>query len=154
MKLGLAYSFRGSEHYYHGRKHGSVLESWSRGSNKRLASTASQQDGLFHTGRSFSIEPKSSPPQWHTSSNKTRPHLLIVLLPVGHTFKHISLWGPNLFKPPCVFYSCLFESAGTGSVDAQANCMCYVMFRMNCGNFHTLPLLLTPFPLRKFPYCL
>ena len=40
----------------------------------------------------------------HTSSNKTapiptRPHLLIVSLPVAQAFKHINLWGPNLFKP-------------------------------------------------------
>ena len=27
------------------------------------------------------------------------PYLLIVPLPMGHTFKHMNLWGPNLFKP-------------------------------------------------------
>jgi hypothetical protein len=44
------------------------------------------------------------PPQWNTSSNKatptpTKPHFLVVPLPIGGAFKHISLWRPYLFKP-------------------------------------------------------
>ena len=29
-----------------------------------------------------------------------RPHLLIMSLPMRQTFKHMSLWGPFLLKPP------------------------------------------------------
>ena len=32
----------------------------------------------------------------------TRPHLLIVPLPMGQPFKYINVWGPNLCKPPQV----------------------------------------------------
>lgn len=110
----------------------------------------------LHTGRSFSIGPKSPPPQWRTSSQKARPHLLAN---VGQAFKWVSRWGPNLFKTLHVFYLCLFKSAGTEPVDVQANCMCLVMLKIRFNSFHTpttlaLPLLLTPFPSSKFPYCL
>jgi hypothetical protein len=30
----------------------------------------------------------------------TRPHLLIVPLPMDQAFKHVSLWWPYLFKSP------------------------------------------------------
>ena len=43
------------------------------------------------------------PPTW--------PHLLIVPLPMGQTFKRMSLWGPYLFKPPQQLWSEPFITA-------------------------------------------
>lgn len=55
----------------------------------------------------YSATPRPRPhllEQGHTYSKATptptRPHLLIVPLPKGQTFKHKNLWGTNLFKPP------------------------------------------------------
>jgi hypothetical protein len=82
----LAYSFRGSVHYHHDRKHGSVqadivqelrvLHLVSKTNRRRLAS---RQLGR----RSLKAHPHSDtlPP--------TKPHLLIVPLP-----------RPSIFKPP------------------------------------------------------
>ena len=53
----------------------------------------------FHTGRSLSIGSLEA----HLHSDifpPTRPYLLIVPLLMGQAFKHMNLWGPNLFKPP------------------------------------------------------
>jgi hypothetical protein len=61
---------------------------------------------VSHIGHSLSIwDLKACPPQRHTSFNEAtptlpRPHLLIVPLPVGQAYKHTSLRGPFLFKPP------------------------------------------------------
>jgi hypothetical protein len=63
--LGLAYSFRGSVHYHHGRKHGNlqadmVLEELRalyidlNAARKRLSLADSEEEGLFCTGWSLS----------------------------------------------------------------------------------------------------
>ena len=103
ISLGLAYSFRGSVYYHHGRKHGSIQAdtvlgkelrvlhpsaSSSKGSRRRRLSTESQEEApiphwaeLEH--KNLKVHPHSDtlPP--------TRPHLLRVPLPV-----------PNIFNPP------------------------------------------------------
>jgi len=57
--LGLAYSFRGSVHYHHGRKHGSVQEADMvleelralhldpKVARRKLSSAGSQEEGLI-----------------------------------------------------------------------------------------------------------
>jgi hypothetical protein len=47
------------------------------------------------TGQSLSVDLKAPPPRCHTSSNKAT-----VSLTVGQAFKHVSLSGTNLCKPP------------------------------------------------------
>jgi len=54
---------------------------------------------FFYTGQSLSIETSKTAPIV-THFLPTRPHLLIVPLPMGQAFKHMSLWGPYLLKPP------------------------------------------------------
>ena len=67
--------------------------SWSPGSRRRLLATS----GIAWTY----MRPQSPSPQWHTSSYKaTSPYYSVLLLPIGQAFKHMSLWGPFLFKPP------------------------------------------------------
>jgi hypothetical protein len=85
--MGLAYRFIGSVNYHHGRKYGRmqtdiVLEKELRGlhldlkaAKKRLASTGSQQEGLFCIGQSLSTEILKPTPQCGTLP-PTRPHLL------------------------------------------------------------------------------
>jgi hypothetical protein len=52
-----------------------------------------------HSGQSLSIGDLKAHP--HSSTLPiTRPHLLIVPLSMGQAFKHMSLWGPTLFKAP------------------------------------------------------
>ena len=68
---------------------------------RRLTSTGNQKEALFCTGWCLSTRrPQSPPTQWCTSSNKAtpisiRPHLLIVPLPMGHSYSnhHITLRG-------------------------------------------------------------
>lgn len=80
-----AYRFRGLVSYS-GGKHGSmqadmVLEKELRGLHLDLQAA----DGCSHL---------------HSDKTcLTRPHLLIVLLTMGQVLKHMSLWGPFLFKP-------------------------------------------------------
>jgi hypothetical protein len=83
--LGLAYKFRDSVIYHHGRKHGSiqagmVLEDLrvlhlDKAVARRDCLIGSQEDGLKAHPHSDTLPP-------------TRPHLLIVPLP-----------GPSIFKP-------------------------------------------------------
>ena len=101
--LGLAYSFRGSVHYHHGRKHGSmqaylVLEKELR--ILHLGPEAARKR-LSHTG----VEPEHRRPQsphflqqGHTSSNNATPPNSVT--PHGQVLRHTNLWGPNLFRPP------------------------------------------------------
>jgi hypothetical protein len=114
--------FRGSVHYHHGRKHGSIQVDMVLEKELRvlhLDKTAARR-GLPSRqlgGGSQSLPHSDTLPptrphllqQGHTSFNKattspTRPHLLRVPLP-----------GPNTFKPPhpetfciliCINYSC------------------------------------------------
>lgn len=87
--MGLAYNLRGSVHYHHIGKHGSmqahmVLE-WElqvlhldpKAHSKRLSSTASLEEGLFCTGHTLSMRNPQSPYrnflQEYTYSNKVSP---------------------------------------------------------------------------------
>jgi hypothetical protein len=95
--LGLAYRFRGSVHYHHGRKHGSiqadvvleesrVLYFESKAARNRLAA---RKRISFTLGGGWS-RPFS---QGRTSSNKatptpTKPHLLIVPLSMGQAYSN------------------------------------------------------------------
>jgi hypothetical protein len=66
----MAYSFRGSVHYHHGGKHGSiqagmvlekpgVLHLDPKAARKKLSSTGSQEEGIFHIAGNLSIGPQS-----------------------------------------------------------------------------------------------
>ena len=53
--------------------------------------------------------PQSPPSQWHTSSNRATP-LNSATLYMGKAFRHMSLWGSNLLKPPHIsthVYMCM-----------------------------------------------
>jgi hypothetical protein len=90
--LGQAYSFRGSVHYHHGRKHDNiqadilleglkVLHLHSESARKRPSFLGSQEEGLFHIRWSLYIggDLKACLPsntvlqQGHTYSNKATP---------------------------------------------------------------------------------
>jgi hypothetical protein len=76
INLRLAYSFRGSVHYHHGRKHGTmqadlVLEALKgpivlyldlKAARRRVSSPGTQEEGLFYIGRSLSTSRLSNPP--------------------------------------------------------------------------------------------
>jgi len=117
--LWLAYRFNGSVPYRHGRKYGSVQVDMVLQEHRalHLDPKAARKRLELDTGWNLSIgdlkaHPYSATPpprphllkQGHTSSKAThtpiRPHLLIVTLPMGQTFKHKNQWGTNLFKPP------------------------------------------------------
>jgi hypothetical protein len=75
--LELAYSFKGSVHYYHGGKHGSM-----------------QRDRVLEELRVLHLDlhvSKGTIPHWAATSIPKRPHLIIVPLPMGQAFKHMSL---------------------------------------------------------------
>jgi hypothetical protein len=60
----------------------------------------SEEGDYVHTGCSLSIY-KISKPHLHSDILPlTRPHLLIMLLLMSHTFKHLCLLGPFLVKLP------------------------------------------------------
>ena len=104
--MGLAYNFRGSVHDHHGGTHDSiqadlvlkeprVLHFDPKAVRTRLSFTSSQEEALDpHWAELEQRDPHSGtlPP--------TRLHLLIVPLPMGQSLKHVSLWGPFLFKQP------------------------------------------------------
>ena len=58
-----------------------------------------QKETVCHTGTSLSIYDLKDHPHNGTLP-PTRPHPLIVPLPMDQTFKHMSLRVPSLFKPP------------------------------------------------------
>jgi hypothetical protein len=92
ISLGLAYSFRGSLHYHHGRKHGIVQADAVLEEPRVLHLDPARRRLLFYTGRSLSTRgPQSPPTQRHTSSNKATP-------PTSATSS-----GPSIFKPPQMF---------------------------------------------------
>ena len=79
--------FQSSVHYHHGGKLGSVQ------------ADVVQKGIVCYTGHSLSIGDSKACPHSDTLP-PTRPHLLIVPLPKGQAFKHMSLWGPYLFQLP------------------------------------------------------
>jgi hypothetical protein len=54
---------------------------------------------MSHTGLNFSRGDDKALTHSDTLP-PTRPHLLIAPHPMGQAFKHMTLWGANLFKPP------------------------------------------------------
>ena len=59
---------------------------------------AAERDFVLHCVELEHGRPQSLP--YSDTLSPTRPHLLIVSLPIGQVFKHMSLWGPFLFNPP------------------------------------------------------
>jgi hypothetical protein len=69
--LGLGYSFKSLVHYYHGGKHGSmwaevleelrILQLDPKATRRRLSSTGSQQENVFHTGQSLNTMRPQNP---------------------------------------------------------------------------------------------
>ena len=103
--MRLAYSFRGSVHYHHGRKHGSILADMvgeeprvlhldQKAASRRLSSKGSQAGALIPLARLERIyDLQAPPPQPQTSSNKAasppiKSHLLIVPLPIGQAYSN------------------------------------------------------------------
>jgi hypothetical protein len=85
----LVYSFRGSVHYHHGRKHGSlVLEKELRILHLFLKAARWRLSLPHWVELEHSRRPQSPPIQWHTSSNKATPH------------NSATSDGPSIFKPP------------------------------------------------------
>jgi hypothetical protein len=115
----LAYGFRGSVHFHHGRKDGSVqvdlvLEKprvldLDLKVVKRLSSGGSQEGtGISHWA---SIENSTLTMTYFfnkATPTPIRPHLLIVPLSMCQACNYMSLWGPNLFNPPqaCICLMC------------------------------------------------
>jgi len=93
-QLGLAYSFKGSVHYHHGRKHGSmqadmVLEE-PRVLHLDLQASGDRVDTELEHKR-----PQNPPPQWHTSSSRAtfqEGNIPYSTTLCGQAFKHMSLW--------------------------------------------------------------
>jgi hypothetical protein len=97
----LAYNFRGLVYYHHGRKHSGVQAAIMMEKELKVLHLDLQTGWrrLFYTGHSLSIGDLKAHPHSDTLS-LTRSHLLIVPLPISQAFKHMSLLGPFLFKPP------------------------------------------------------
>ena len=93
ISLGLAYSFRGSVHYHHVRKHGSVQADMRL--ERIYILICRQQETVFHrqTEGGSLLHWALGDLKAHLQSDtfpSTRPHLLIV------SFSH----GPSILKPP------------------------------------------------------
>jgi hypothetical protein len=112
ISLELVYIFRGSVHYHHGRKHGSVQVGmlWEE---LRVLHLVPKANRRRLTSRKLGGRSQNQPQQWHTSFNKatptlTRPHLLIV-----------PLLGPSIFKPPHHLSACSHTIAKDKSIYAS-----------------------------------
>jgi hypothetical protein len=97
----LIYSFRGLAHYHHGGKHGSTFQAnIALEKELRVLHLNLQAAEGNYTGHNLSLRGLKNPPsQQHIFPNKatstpTRPHFLIVPIPMGQAFKHMSIWGP------------------------------------------------------------
>jgi hypothetical protein len=90
--------FRGLVHYHHGRKHGSVQADMVLEKELRVLYLKAFRMSVFHRGNSLSTRsPQCPPPLWCTSSIPTRPHLLIVALPMGQAYSnHHSCLSPYM----------------------------------------------------------
>jgi hypothetical protein len=107
--------FRGSVHYHHGRKHGSVQADTVLEKEPRVLHLDPRQPGrdyLFQAARGRVSKPTSTVThflqQGHINSNKTTPPNIVTpwvkhiqtttfhsLTSIG-LLKHISLWGPYI----------------------------------------------------------
>lgn len=93
---GLAYSFRGLVHCYHGRKHGSTRGEMMR---KKLGATFSSAG--WETRFSMGFWNFKTHPHWHTSSNKAASlNSLKQRYSLVTNHSKLSLWRPFLFKQP------------------------------------------------------
>lgn len=119
--MGPAYSFKGSIHFFHGRKCGNIQAesakeqsstSWLDGNQERITSVGNQE-GLFHSEWSLSIRSQSPPPweyiflqQSHAYSNKDQAHSSATLYDLSiHTHestgtKHIQTTTEDNLQPP------------------------------------------------------
>jgi len=92
----LAYSFRGSVHHHHGRKHDSVLADMVLAELRVLDLQAAEGTVTLDEAYTYVWDLKTRLPG--DTPPPTRPHLLIVSLPMGQTFKHINLRGQTYSK--------------------------------------------------------
>jgi hypothetical protein len=93
ISLGLDYSFRGSVHYHHDRKHGSEQVDMVLEEKLRILHLDLEASRRVLSSRQLGGGSQSPPPQRHTSSKKatptpTRLHLLTVLLPEPRIVNH------------------------------------------------------------------
>jgi hypothetical protein len=96
----LAYSFKSLIHNPYDGKHGSVQVDMELKDPRVLHFKPQSAEGNFVP---HWVELEHWRPQSHRHNDtllQTRPHLLIVLFPMVQAFKHLSLWGPELFTPP------------------------------------------------------
>ena len=89
--LGLAYSFRDSVHY-HGGKHGCVLEEPRIDLKAAEGGLCAMLRHSLGTGNLKALPHSDTLPP-------SRSHLIIVPLPMGQAFKHMTLWGPHQDTP-------------------------------------------------------
>ena len=90
IQLGLTYSFRGSVHYHHGRKHGKGAGTLGdRKAESSISLSCRQQiETGFHTGHNLSLEDLKA--LLHSDTPPLiRPHLLIVPFLMA---KHLNPW--------------------------------------------------------------
>ena len=101
--MELAYSFRGSVHYHHGGKYGSMWAEVVLGKELRAPYLDLQAaEGNCHSRPSLST---SLSPQGHRDTlPPARSHLLIVPLPRDQAFKHASPQESFLFQQSYVLY--------------------------------------------------
>jgi hypothetical protein len=93
ISLGLPYSSS------HGGRHGSVQADVALEELRVLPSYPQAPEGDCHPGCSLSIADFKAFPHSDTLP-PTKPYLLVVPLPMSQAITHLSLWEPNLFKPP------------------------------------------------------
>jgi hypothetical protein len=74
-----------------------VLHLYLKATKRRLSSSGNQEETLTPRWPEFKHRHLKNHPHSDTLP-PTRPHLLIEPLPKGQGFKHMILWGPNLFK--------------------------------------------------------
>jgi hypothetical protein len=79
----LAYSFRGSVHYHHGKKHGRVKADMGLEKELRVLHLDLQaaEEDCFPCW--VELEHRKPQRQLHRDTFPTRPHLLIMVLPMG-----------------------------------------------------------------------
>jgi hypothetical protein len=85
--FGLAYRFRGSIHYYQGRKHSSIKVETSLEKKLRVLHLDSKR--TRQRGEGSQRPPSVTYLLQEATPSPTRPYLLIVIFP-----------GPSIFKPP------------------------------------------------------
>ena len=92
-----------------------------------------KKETAYHTTHSLSTGDLKTHPNSDTLP-PTRPHLLIVPLPVGQAFKHMSLWAPFLLKPsqeckfnspnPCTKLDMVAHACNTSDGNMESYCYC------------------------------